>query len=651
MFFKRLSDVWDEEYKVILEAENDVDEAKHRLNHRFQIPEDCHWDDVRKVSENVGAALQNAFNKIEAANQEHKFTDIFGDAQWTNKRRFSDELLQKLMEHFSQINFALTNVPHDMMGLGYEYLIGKFADDGGHTAAEFYTNATVAQLMCQLTDVQPRESVYDPTCGSGGLLIGAIMHLKGQGKEFRNVKLYGQEKNLITSSIARINLFVHSIDDFDIVQGDTLDQPATFGGDELKQFDVIMANPPYSLKNWNQNKWTTDPWGRNIWGTPPQGCADYAFQQHIVRSLNPKNGRSIVLWPHGVLDRSGGEADLRRKMIEEDSIEAVIGLGRKLFYNSGMESCLLISRKNKPKERKGKILFINAINEITTKRAAAYLETSHIDLINKTYQGFEEIKHFSKIVENDYILKEFNGNLNIPLYVQPALKGKTENTIEEVVEEIKKKQSEINDNLINLVNNIQQIDKIKQSKADWTKIELQDVCEEYASRINDPSSSQTSIFVGSENIKQNDFTVKEWGNTNDVSSSMKTFKKGDYLLVKRSLYGSDFRERAALAQLDGVCSADILTLREKSDKITKGYLWSVLNSSNIWSYIIANASGSITRRVKWEQLKKYPFKLPPIIVQKRMVGLFNCLDKQMEESQKQLDTLEILKKKLIREIL
>lgn len=254
LFFKRISDVWDEEYELAKkESSGDLEYAEFAENHRFQIPKGCHWKDIRKKTVNVGDALQKALRKIEKGNFE-SLHDVFGDAQWTNKRRMSDEKMLDLIEHFSKIDLSVSNVPHDIMGEGYEYLIKKFADDSGHTAAEFYTNRTVVKLMTMITDPQPGESVYDPTCGSGGILLNSALHLKEQGKEYRNLKLFGQELNLITSAIARMNMFMHNVDEFQIVQGDTLDNPQLLENDELRKFDVIMANPPYSVKRWNQFK-------------------------------------------------------------------------------------------------------------------------------------------------------------------------------------------------------------------------------------------------------------------------------------------------------------------------------------------------------------------------------------------------------------
>ena len=416
LFFKRISDLWDEEYKLALdESGGDLEYAFFAENHRFQIPEGCHWEDVRKKTVNVGASLQKSFNEIEKANFE-MLHDVFGDAQWTNKRRLSDEKILDLIEHFSQMNLSVENVPHDIMGEGYEYLIKKFADDSGHTAAEFYTNRTVVKLMTQITDPQPGESIYDPTCGSGGILLSSALHVKEQSKEYRTLKLYGQELNLITSAIARINMFMHNVDEFLIVQGDTLDNPQILENDELKKFDVIMANPPYSVKKWNREKWMNDPFGRNIWGTPPQGCADYAFQQHIMASLKEDTGRCVILWPHGVLFRDT-ESEIRKKMIEKDYVDAVIGLGKNLFYNSSMESCLLVCRMNKPTDRKGKIIFIDGREELRIDRTNAWLEPHHIKTLSEAYWNYKSIPGLSNIVDNSEILGK-GGNLSIQLYVK-----------------------------------------------------------------------------------------------------------------------------------------------------------------------------------------------------------------------------------------
>lgn len=416
LFFKRISDVYDEEFaNALTESDGDTEYATFAENHHFQVPEGAHWNDVRETTVNIGQALQNAMRAIEQANPD-TLHGIFGDASWTNKERLSDEMLTNLIEHYSQHKLNLSNVPDDKLGNAYEYLIKEFADDSGHTAAEFYTNRTVVKLMTLIMDPQPGESVYDPTCGSGGLLLNCALHLKDEGKEYRTLKLYGQEINLLTSAIARMNMFMHGIEEFDIVRGDTLANPGLIENDELKKFNVILANPPYSIKSWDRKSFESDPYGRNLWGTPPQGCADYAFQQHIQKSLNEDNGRSIVLWPYGVLFRDA-EREMRKKMIESDVVECVIALGKNLFYNSIMESCLLITNNNKASERKGKVLFIDAREELKREKTISYLLDEHVEKIHNAFSSFESVDGFSYVAEDDEILEK-ESSLNIPLYIK-----------------------------------------------------------------------------------------------------------------------------------------------------------------------------------------------------------------------------------------
>lgn len=415
LFYKRICDVYDEEYEEALaESDGDLEYAAFDENHRFKVPADAHWNQVRQVTVNVGKAINDALNAIQKVNNQ-QLQGIFGDADWTNKERLSDSLLCQLIEHFSSRNLNIKNVPNDELGNAYEFLIKKFADDSGHTAAEFYTNRTVVRLMTLIADPKEGESVYDPTCGSGGLLLNCAMMLKDQGKEYRTLRLYGQEINLITSGIARMNMLLHGFEEFNIVRGNTLSNPLFMKYDQLQQFDIVLANPPYSIKSWDQAAFTNDPYGRNIWGTPPQGCADYAFQQHIMKSLKPDTGRCVVLWPHGILFRDA-EREMRRRMIESDCVDCVIGLGPNLFYNSPMEACLLICRMQKPAQRKGKILFINAVDEVKRDKTISTLEPQHIDKIFNAYKEYKDIAGFAKVLSNKQIL-ENGATLNISQYV------------------------------------------------------------------------------------------------------------------------------------------------------------------------------------------------------------------------------------------
>ena len=421
LFFKRVSDVWDEEHAASMEKfGEDFPE-----DHVVRIPDGAHWIDVRNVTENVGQALVAAFKHIEEANPPQRFdnrevgglTGIFGASKlWTNKDTMPDELLTRLIEHFSEQNLSLAACPADEMGTAYEYLIGKFADDAGHTAQEFYTNRTVVELMARILKPQSHDSIYDPTCGSGGMLIKCLTSLKDQGKEWRDVKVYGQELNAITSSIARMNLMLHGMEDFTIINADTLTNPAFLKAGKLQQFDIVLANPPYSIKQWNREMFANDPFGRNIWGTPPQGRADYAFFQHIVCSMKPDTGRCAILFPHGVLFRDE-EREMREKLVKSDVIECIIGLGPNLFFNASMEACIVICNMNKKSNRKGKVLFIDALNEVTRKNAQSYLEPKHIDKIVSAYDAFQDDIGFSAVVSLDEIVQN-KAELRIAAYVE-----------------------------------------------------------------------------------------------------------------------------------------------------------------------------------------------------------------------------------------
>lgn len=631
LFYKRLCDVFDEETQTALaESGGDKDFAAFPEIHRFQIPPEAHWREVRQVAKDVGSALQSALRSIETANPD-KLYGIFGDAQWTNKDRLSDAMLHDLIEHFSSLELTVANLPEDELGQGYEYLIKKFADDSGHTAAEFYTNRTVVHLMTELLQPQPGESIYDPTCGSGGMLLSCIAQLRRQGKEWRNVRLYGQERNLMTSSIARMNCFLHGIEDFRIERGDTLSEPKFVEGDRLMQFDVVLANPPYSIKQWDRAAFASDPWGRNIFGTPPQGRADFAFQQHILKSLNPKTGRCAVLWPHGILFRNE-EDEIRRKLIESDFIEAIIGLGPNLFYNSSMQSCIVVCSAAKPNAHKNKVLFIDAVNEVTRERAQSFLLPDHIERVISAYQAFKDQPGFATVATlND--IKKNDWSLNIPLYVQSqATKTLTQpndsGTMPEIIAGWLNSSANMHKNLDALCPGVQsrranlELLPTNNFQPDmdhsvWQKVRLGDVCEEISVRIDNPATSGRERFVGLEHFDPGELKVRRWGTTKTLASSMKAFSAGDILFARRNAY----LKRASQVDFDGLCSGDAIVLREKQDRVVTGFLAFVLNTNRFWEFAIANAAGTMSRRVNVKTLLRYEFDLPPLDQQRRIAEI------------------------------
>lgn len=432
LFFKRLSDVYDEEWERALEESGgDDDYAAFAENHRFQIPRGAFWSDLRAITTEVGFGLQAAMRAIETANPDRLY-GVFGDTQWTNKERLGDRTLRDLIEHMSAIDLRSSTVPEDELGQAYEFLIKKFADDSGHTAQEFYTNRTLVRLMTEMLQPEPAESVYDPTCGTGGMLVSAAAHLRRQGKDHRRLRLYGQERNLMTSSIARMNLFLHGIEDFRVERGDTLADPRFIDGDRLRRFDVVMANPPYSIKQWDRSLFSADPFGRNIWGVPPQGRADYAFFQHIVCSLKPQTGRCAILFPHGVLFRNE-EKSMRAKLVESDVLECVLGLGPGLFYNSPMEACIVVCRTQKSMERRGRVLFINAVRHVARENAVSFLREEHIGRILDAYRGFSTLDGFTAVATIEEI-RANDSSLSIPLYVRSGIAAPGDGSVAEAIE-------------------------------------------------------------------------------------------------------------------------------------------------------------------------------------------------------------------------
>jgi type I restriction enzyme M protein len=426
LFFKRISDVYDEELAEAMELSGgDQQFALFPENHRFQIPASCHWKDVRAKAGNVGQALQRSLREIEKANPDTLY-GIFGDANWTNKERLSDALLRDLLEHFSRLSLGNKQAQADILGQAYEYLIKKFADATNKKAGEFYTPRSVVRLLINILDPKEGQTIYDPACGTGGMLLEAIHHVREGGGNVKTLygKLCGQEKNLTTSAIARMNLLLHGVEDFKIVRGDTLRQPAFYAGDQLMAFDCVIANPPFSLEKWGEEVWTSDPYGRNFAGMPPGKSGDYAWVQHMLKSMAPKTGRMAVVLPHGALFRMGAEGRIRQKIVEMDILDAVIGLGPNLFYGTGLAACVMVFRARRPKDRRQRVLFIDASREFKKGRQQNELLPEQVERIQGWYEKYADRAGVAKVVALDDI-RTNDFNLNIPRYVEPVVAEET----------------------------------------------------------------------------------------------------------------------------------------------------------------------------------------------------------------------------------
>jgi type I restriction enzyme M protein len=442
LFFKRISDVHDEERAVAVKKfDGDESAADFAENFSFQLPKGCHWSDVRKTASNVGQALQSALRGIEKENPDTLY-GIFGDTQWTNKERLPDALMRDLIEHFSAINLGNQVAKADILGQAYEYLIKKFADAANKKAGEFYTPRAVVRLMVNILDPKERETIYDPSCGTGGMLLEAVHHVKESKGDARTLwgKIYGQEKNLTTSAIARMNLLLHGVNDFKIHRGDTLRSPAFHTGDALATFDCVIANPPFSLDKWGHEQWVTDPYGRNFAGLPSEANADYAWVQHMVKSMDAKSGRMAVVLPHGALFRAGKEGEVRKKLLGMDLLEAVIGLGPNLFYGAGLAACVITFRQSKPKDRKGRVLFIDASKQVKVGRAQNEMLPDHVAQIESWYRDFKDVPGTAKVVTIEE-LNANDGNLNISRFIEAVSDGKSP-TVEESMADLLKAAEE-----------------------------------------------------------------------------------------------------------------------------------------------------------------------------------------------------------------
>jgi type I restriction enzyme M protein len=422
LFFKRLSDVYDEETeKALEESGGDAEYAAFPENHRFIIPDGCHWNNVREQSENVGKAIVDAMSGIERVNPEtlSSVFSSFDDAVWTDKSKLSDERLKDLVEHMSKIKVGNENYSSDVMGDAYEYLIKKFADLSKKNAGEFYTPRTIVKLLVMLLAPKAGETVYDPACGTGGMLIEAIDYMQDDKQTYG--RIFGQEKNLANSAIARMNLFLHGARDFNITQGDTLRSPNFLYRGQLRTFDCVIANPPFSLKSWGADQFSSDVYGRNLWGSPTDSNADFAWLQHMVKSMDEKNGRLAVVLPQGVLFRGGKEGEIRKKLIESDKLEYVITLVSGVFYSTGVSACVLVLNNNKPSAHVGKVCLVDASQIYTAQRAQNIMTEENVLEAYKLCSDYEDVIEKAKIVALDG-LRDKDYTLSVSVYIEKAAK-------------------------------------------------------------------------------------------------------------------------------------------------------------------------------------------------------------------------------------
>jgi len=421
LFLKRLSDRFEEERQA-LEAAGD--DPKDRDNYRdFYVPTGARWSEIRKRATGLGEALNTASSALEQENPE--LEGVLAGIDFNDERRLGDarnrnDVLGRLVRHFSGINLRNDHLSEpDILGRAYEYLIEKFADDAGKKGGEFYTPKKVVELIVELLAPEQGMRICDPTCGSGGMLIECAHYLERHGKNPRNLSLFGQEKNLGTWGICKMNMLLHGIRDFQIEKGDTIRDPKLRErGGSLMVFDRVIANPPFSLDDWGREVAEKDPYGRFRFGIPPKSKGDLAFVQHMVATLGPE-GRLGVVMSHGVLFRGSSEGEIRKGLLQEDFFEAVIGLPPNLFYGTGIPASILIMSRAKRPESKGKVLFIEASREYREGSNQNYLRDDDVRKIAEAFRAYRDVEHYARVVALEEIERN-DWNLNISRYVQTA---------------------------------------------------------------------------------------------------------------------------------------------------------------------------------------------------------------------------------------
>lgn len=420
LFLKRLSDTFEEQKMNLIQEHGEeigLLLADDPEQYQFFVPEIARWEEIRKNSEDIGTAINVAFEALE--NENSTLEGVLTPIDFNRKEVLTDSVLQRLLQHFSLLDLSNQNLSEpDMLGRAYEYLIKMFADDAGKKGGEFYTPSKVVELIVKLIKPEEGMRVYDPTCGSGGMLIQSVDYVKEHGGNPQSLSLFGQEKNLGTWSIAKMNLLLHGLPDHRIEKGDTIRQPKLIEDGEIMLFDRVIANPPFSLKEWGREEAENDPYGRFQHGIPPRNAGDYAFIQHMVSSLK-SNGIAGVVMPHGVLFRGGAEGKVRQGLLENDLLEAVVGIPSNLFYGTGIPACILIFNRNKPEERKGNVLFISAEDEYQEGKNQNTLRDQDIQKIVSAFNEFKNLEKYAKVVSLDEI-KNNDYNLNIMRYVDKS---------------------------------------------------------------------------------------------------------------------------------------------------------------------------------------------------------------------------------------
>ncbi|WP_258110082.1 type I restriction-modification system subunit M [Alicyclobacillus sp. SP_1] len=438
LFLKRLNDVFVEKAEKIQREEGDDYGWYDHDEHQFFVPERARWSHIHSITQDIGNAINVAFELLEQENS--TLQGVLATIDFNDKERLPDATLSRLIQHFSAIDLSNANLSEpDMLGRAYEYLIKQFADDAGKKGGEFYTPSKVVELIVKLIKPQEGMRICDPTAGSGGMLIQSVDYIKATGGNPRNLTLHGQEKNLNTWAICKMNLLLHELSDHRIEKGDTIRDPKLVQDGELMLYDRVIANPPFSLKGWGREDVESDGYGRFRFGLPPKDKGDLAFVQHMISTLNHE-GKAGVVMPHGVLFRGGAEGTIRQGILEEDLLEAVVGLPSNLFYGTGIPACILVFNRHKDTNNRRKVFFVNGANDYQEGKNQNFLRDEDIEKIVTAYDAWQDVDKYCRIVDLDEIRKN-DYNLNIARYID-ATDEEEQIDVEDAIAELRRLEAE-----------------------------------------------------------------------------------------------------------------------------------------------------------------------------------------------------------------
>lgn len=629
LFWKWISDTWTwERQQAIAEYGQGVDPEVEADFHRFVVPEGTHWDEVTTATHNLGTKINTALGKLQQANPD-TLAGIFGDAAWGNKDRLPESALVNLLGAFDGLVLNPDEVTHDMLGQAYEYLLKNFADSSGAKAGEFFTPRQVVKLLVRLLDPQPGESVYDPACGSGGMLVETINTVREHGGDTRTLRLYGQEVNLTTSAIARMNLFLHDIEDFKIVRGDTLRQPGLRNPNgTISQFDVVIANPPFSLSPWGHETWASDP--RAFCGVPPASNGDWAWVQHMIASMSQGQGRVGVVMPHGVLFRGGAEGRIRQCLVEQGRLEAVIGLPDRLFYSTGISACILVFRSEGTAERQD-VLFIDAADRFRKLRNQNEMKDEDVSAVLGAYEAGRRGEAFDGVSMRLVPVEEIAGNhfdLSLSKYVRSSVQVTADlDSALGMVDEARALTCSVSDRVRALS---EWSEDLLTPDETWTTVAIGDVATvnpEAVPRTWDKQRPFKYVDIASVSWESgiSAEAVKDTKLADAPGRARRRIREGDVLV---STVRPNLRAFAQVsAEYDGeVASTGFAVVRADADKIHPDYLWMVVRSEAFVQEMVSRCTGSNYPAVRGDDVAAFTFPLPPRQVQDEIVAGMRDVD-------------------------